>query len=449
MNRFRKTLVTLTILAYTEFFGLINADEEMRIAGGMKIYDIFTFIIIIHLVYLLFNSKIFKTDLLTKNRTQKFIGAYLLLVLSVAISMKFRAPVTLLDTFKIARNFFPLFIFYYVWYDIVVSGSLAYYESLLKVIAIGFSIIFIITTVAPDFIRSVFHGLNVKMQTSTGFKMPRTYGYGFVFPYLFFIYQYINYFLSKKINLLTFFITFIGVSVQGFRSYFFALIILVFMINILFADRQTIINSLVGLGILVAVTGVTGAIIGGNFFADKVMSIFSEVSSEEGSYAGRELSDLIFRLPLLLKNIYFGIGFVHGESKYAMSLGSVYKDRDYMLYSTDSGLVTMSLMFGVIGAALIGVLVLKYMYYLFKIARKSKNIRLKKYVITAFSYMALLLITIKTHGGLIYIYGLTPMVCILGMLAGYDSLLKLNTQQKPVADPNNINLYVQPSLALK
>jgi hypothetical protein len=44
----------------------------------------------------------------------------------------------------------------------------------------------------------------------------------------------------------------------------------------------------------------------------------------------------------------------------------------------------------------------------------------------------LLLVTLKTHGGLIYIYGLTPMVFILGMMAGYQSLLKLADKYNPV-----------------
>lgn len=48
MKQFRKILITLAILSYVELFGLINADDDLRIPGGMKLYDIFTFLIILH-----------------------------------------------------------------------------------------------------------------------------------------------------------------------------------------------------------------------------------------------------------------------------------------------------------------------------------------------------------------------------------------------------------------
>ncbi|MBS1567328.1 MAG: hypothetical protein JST39_23295, partial [Bacteroidetes bacterium] len=333
----------------------------------------------------------------------------------------------------IARDFFPLFLFFYIWYDIVVSGSLQFYEKMLRWLGIGFSIVFIITTIAPSFISTYFHGLHIKLVTSTGFKMPRTYGYGFVFPYLYFIYQYVRYFLTKKINYTDFFITFIGISVQGFRSYFLAVFIVIFMINILFANRQRIINSIIGLLVLASVVGVSAAVIGGNFFEDKVMSIFTEVSGDEsgGTYAGREMSDQAFRLPLLKKHPWFGVGFVHGECAYAASLGSVYKDRDLMLYSTDSGLVTMGVMFGFAGGAIILLLVCRYMYSLFRSIRRTNDPRFQQFAMTGFCYLMLLLVTLKTHGGLIYIYGLTPMVFLLGMMAGYQSLAKLVPKYNP------------------
>jgi hypothetical protein len=183
---------------------------------------------------------------------------------------------------------------------------------------------------------------------------------------------------------------------------------------------------------LCAVVGVAASVIGGNFFEDKVMSIFTEVSSEQGTYAGRELSDQAFRLPLLMKHPVWGIGFVHGECAYATSLGSIYKDRNFMLYSTDSGLVTMGVMFGFAGGALILLFVCRYLLYLFRAVRKSPDTRFQQFAMTGFCYLVLLLVTLKTHGGLIYIYGLAPMVFICGMMAGYHSLLKVGEKYNPV-----------------
>ncbi len=432
MPRFRKILITLSILSYVDFFGIINTDLEYRL-GGLKLYDVFVLLIVAHLGFLAITSPVFRSKMLRRSATNTFISSYVLLVMCVAFSMKLRAPMELIDSFKIARDFFPLFLFFYIWYDIVVSGTLAFYEKLLKVLGIGFSLVFILTTLAPGFVGANFHGLTVKLVTSTGFKMPRTYGYGFVFPYLYFIYQYVQYFLTKKISYAQFFITFIGVSVQGFRSYFLGIFIVIFMINILFANRQRIINSLIGLFVLGSVIGIAATVIGGNFFEDKVMSIFTEVSGDEanGTYAGREQSDQMFRLPLLMKHPWFGIGFVHGECTYAESLGSIYKDRNYMLYSTDSGLVTMGVMFGFAGGAIILFLVLRYLYYLFRAVRGSPDTKFQQFAMTGFCYLMLLLVTLKTHGGLIYIYGLTPLVFLAGMLAGYQSLLKLADKYNP------------------
>jgi hypothetical protein len=402
--------------------------------GGLKLYDVFILLIVAHLAFLSATSTVFRSKMLRRSPTNTFISAYVLLVIGVALSMKLRAPIALIDSFKIARDFFPLFLFFYIWYDIVVSGSLVFYEKMLKWLGIGFSLVFILTTIAPSFVSANFHGLTVKLVTSTGFKMPRTYGYGFLFPYVYFIYQYVQYFLTKKISYPLFFISFIGVSVQGFRSYFLGVFIVIFMINILFANRQRIINSLIGLFVLGSVVGVAATVIGGNFFQDKVMSIFTEVSGDAaggGTYAGRELSDQAFRLPLLMKHPWFGVGFVHGECAYAASLGSIYKDRNFMLYSTDSGLVTMGVMFGFAGGFLILFLVCRYMYYLFRAVRQSSDARLQQFAMTGFCYLMLLLVTLKTHGGLIYIYGLTPLVFILGMMAGYQSLQKLADKFNP------------------
>jgi len=433
MHRLRKILITLSLLSYTDLFGIINTDLEYRM-GGLKLYDVFVLLIVAHLVFLSVTSPVFRSKMLRNGASNTFISCYVVLVICVALSMKLRAPIALIDSFKIARDFFPLFLFFYIWYDIVVSGTLVYYEKMLKWLGLGFSLVFILTTVAPSFVSANFHGLTVKLVTSTGFKMPRTYGYGFLFPYLYFIYQYVRYYLTKKISYPLFFITFIGVSVQGFRSYFLGVFIVIFMINILFANRQRIINSLIGLFVLGSVIGVAATVIGGNFFEDKVMSIFTEVSGDEsggGTYAGRELSDQAFRLPLLMKHPWFGIGFVHGECAYAASLGSIYKDRNFMLYSTDSGLVTMGVMFGFAGGFLILLFVGRYMYYLFKVVRKSADTQSQLLAMTGFCYLMLLLVTLKTHGGLIYIYGLTPMVFVLGMMAGYQSLLKLEEKYNP------------------
>ena len=101
-----------------------------------------------------------------------------------------------------------------------------------------------------------------------------------------------------------------------------------------------------------------------------------------------------------------------------------------MLYSTDSGLVTMGVMFGFAGGALILFFVFRYLYYLFKVIRKSPDTRFQQFAMTSFCYLVLLLVTLKTHGGLIYIYGLAPMVFILGMMAGYQSLLKVGDKYK-------------------
>lgn len=103
-----------------------------------------------------------------------------------------------------------------------------------------------------------------------------------------------------------------------------------------------------------------------------------------------------------------------------------------MLYSTDSGLVTMGVMFGFAGGAMILFFVMRYLYYLFRAVRKSTDKKFQQFAMTGFCYLMLLLVTLKTHGGLIYIYGLTPMVFLLGMLAGHQSLLKLADKYNPV-----------------
>src|SRR4051812_9599398 len=107
MPRFRKILITLSVLSYVDFFGIINTDLEYRL-GGLKMYDVFVMLIVAHLVFLAFVSPVFRNRILRRSASNTFITSYLLLVMCVAFSMKLRAPIALIDSFKIGRDFFPL-----------------------------------------------------------------------------------------------------------------------------------------------------------------------------------------------------------------------------------------------------------------------------------------------------------------------------------------------------
>ena len=143
------------------------------------------------------------------------------------------------------------------------------------------------------------------------------------------------------------------------------------------------------------------------------------MTEDEGAVFARVVENQVFRFPMYLRRPAFGWGFIHAESSYGKSLGiktySSAKDakfKPYTLYTTDSGYLTMLIMFGYIGFVIIALSLIKILLSL------RENLKLEKtfsFSASGFGLLIIFLLVSLTHAPLIEDYGLIPLVLILAL----------------------------------
>ena len=125
---------------------------------------------------------------------------------------------------KIARYYFPFFIFFIVVVDIIETESLNFIEKLVISIGTILSIFFIVGIFFPNLINYLIPNIGLAIQDTEGIEFQRYYTPGFLFPFasvfllneIFIPREDENVPVYKKI---IFFINLIGCILQGYRAY--------------------------------------------------------------------------------------------------------------------------------------------------------------------------------------------------------------------------------------
>ncbi len=227
-----------------------------------------------------------------------------------------------------------------------------------------------------------------------------------------------------KTKLLLFFIVFyLASALQGFRSYFLVLSIVLVIIVIYNIKQMKIKRYLIVSLLLIPVAMIGDRELLNSQISNKFITASMDVEKDQGSsLKGRFERDLVFTIPMFLENPLFGWGFIYSDSNYGKKIGldegERYDYSPYVLYSVDSGYLTMLNYFGIIGFCLFFFFFIKYLVSIVKNKQFHESIPIV-------GFATIITLTLLTHGGLYSIFGLLPFLTVSGYLLGknYDNTI--------------------------
>lgn len=402
---------TIAILVGIGFFGVFDFTKDL-LFGGLNTYDVL--LVLLNLVFIvLMSSK--KVKLFVTTKPFKYLYHFYLFTLIVMVSMPFRGEISLIDSIRVGRNFLLIPIAVLIWYDTTLNDKRNYYKNFILFITIITSIQIIITAINPGWISDVFPHIRAREFYKYGLQRNDFIANSMLFPHLGTLIIFEN-IIKKKLtqnNIILFLLFFTASSLQGFRSYFLVLSIILFIIAFAHIKQMRIKRY-----IIIAILLLPLVIISDNYFlnsqiSNKFITSSMDIDKEEGSsLKGRFDRDIIYTIPMVFKKPILGWGFIYHDSKYGKSIGLDYGEKGqyspFVLYSVDSGYLTLLNYFGFLGFGFLLFQLFKFMRYIYK-NYHNKNIPL-------LGFLMILIPTLITHGGLYSDFGLFPLLITSGYI---------------------------------
>lgn len=424
---FRRFVIVFTILAYTNFLGLIDS-ETYRVIIPLKDYAlIFVFL------YLLNRFKWRKLQLLI---FLKPIFVINVLAFIVIISMPFRGDISLISSFKLGRIFFVLLLSFIIYEEILFSQSVKFIYKIIFICAIYYTVLIFINVLAPAFVAKIFIGGRTMITQNSwnleGERYVIKSNAGILFVYLGFLIKTFEYFITRNRKTMFYSILlFFGVLLQGWRAPLIAVIISVMVVFLRKKAFTKLINLIPIIGLILLLLFNIEKIAEKSIISNKFISTYNEIMGDySGTLKGRMERSSKYQIPMFLKNKWFGYGFVHKDSKLALKLG--YKGAGiYSLYIFDFGYITLLNMFGIIGTILFLFQLLKIFLTSWKKTLTNSN---PVYFQTLSAFVLTLLIANYSFGGLFSAVGLLPLAVILGLVQGYSKLNNKTAEQRKLLD---------------
>ena len=424
--KIRRILILLSIFAYIDFLGLVNSENFLRIKNLFKFYDLLIiFIIFYTIIYSIFRYENLKR--VSNLPTGKYIKIILVFILIVVLSMPFRFGESIISALKIARYYFPFFLFFIVMIDIIETESSQFIYNLILSIGTILSIIFIVGLFLPNLINTLIPNVGLVIQDTEHIELQRYYTPGFLFPFasIFILNDIIIHEKNEYIpihNKIIFFINLIGCILQGFRAY---IIIGIFSFMILFfiANKLDIKKYVKILFLTFLIIGFFNILLFPGFLSNRISSGFSDLIHKKGTFEFRLVNDY-FRFFLFEEHPIIGIGFIDANSDIGKNMGLEIAG-EFSAYTTDSGYLTLLVSFGVLGTLFYTFILIRIFLRNISIVKDSES-NARKYAISSSMFMILLFFTIITHGGLYSPYGLVPLVLLLSISEGGYLLYTMN-----------------------
>ena len=411
------------ILVGINFFGLFNFKTD-QLWGGVNTFDIFLL-----LSNGLFFLILLKTELLSiilKKPFLKYFFYLYLFIIFIIITMPSRGPISILDASRVARDYLIIPLAFLIYYDIYRNRNYNFYKKLFLFIAIFTSIQIIINAFSPETIKALFPEVRAREGLKLGFQRNIFQTASMIFPHIACLYLLIIINDGKKnnITLSLFFILFIASALQGFRIYFLIMLLSLICIHRINLTFQQMIKRIAYVTIVAIAIFVFDAYYFNNQIYGKFDTTVSELSgAQAGTLRVRYLRDQIFMYPRFYEKPLQGWGFIYYGSRYGNQIGmkSSSRDRNYSLYSIDSGYLTLLIQFGLIGVIII-------LFFIFKIIISLKHYNTNFNRSTIHLWM-LLILSLATHGAFFSIYGLLPLSIFMGLTAFVDEKSKRRRKQ--------------------
>lgn len=424
---------TIVVLIGIGLFGVFDFTKD-RLLGGLNTYDIclvsinFVFVVLLH-----------KRTVKAFVRTAPFKYLYYiyLYILFIMLTMPLRGEISIIDSIRVGRNFllFPFAVL--IWYDIVKNGALVYYKNLIFFIAILTSIQILITAVNPEIISAIFPHIRAREFYKYGLQRNDFIANTMLFPHLatLMIFQKIVKTKFSKNAFLLFFLFYSASALQGFRSYFLVLSLLMFVVVFVNFKHSKIRKYALASLLCLPLIFVGDAYLLNSQISNKFVTSSMDINRDEGSsLKGRFERDLVYTIPMFLKKPAFGWGFIYPESTYGKDLGIDMGEKGeyspYVMYTVDSGYLTLLNYFGIVGLFLIFYFFFKFLHHLYKM-------RALNYSLATIGFAVILILTLLTHGGLYSDFGLLPLLLITGLFLGTAYKMKFAWKVKKMNGMKN------------
>lgn len=419
-------LNTIFILVGIGFFGMFDFTKD-QLFVSLNTYDISLLLINLIFVILVHQKRVLVFSL---GKPFCYILYIYLFVIMVMVSMPLRGDISIIDSIRVGRNFllFPLTIL--IWYDLVINKNKDYYNKLVLIIAIITSIQIIITAIKPDWISSIFEHIRAREHYKYGLQRNDFISNTMLFPHLatLIIFQRIIKHKLERNTLLLFMLFFIASSLQGFRSYFLVLCIILLGVGI-----RNIKKKKVRKYAFVSIFLLPLFVLGDQFFlnsqiSNKFITSSMDIEKDDGSsLKGRFDRDLIYAIPKFIEKPIFGWGFIYPSSRYGKNIGLETSEngtyQPYYLYSVDSGYLTLLNYFGIVGFILVFYFLIKYLIYIRKYFPFGETL-------PVIGFSIILILPLVTHGGLYSDFGLLPFLIASGNLMGRNYRPKIKRKVK-------------------
>lgn len=409
-----RLLNTVFILIGIGFFGVFDFTKD-QLFGGVNTYDVVLFLINFLFIILLQKKRVLAFNI---SKPFRYILYIYLLAVIVMLTMPLRGEISIIDSVRVGRNFllFPLAIL--IWYDITINTTKRYYEKLILFIAVVTSVQIIITALKPELISSIFEHVRAREHYKYGLQRNDFISNAMLFPHLgtLIIFQRIIRYKIDKNILFLFLLFFIASALQGFRSYFLVLTIIMIIMGLRNFKMKKIRKYAILSLFLFPLFILGDQFLLNSQISNKFITSSMDIEKDKGSsLKGRFHRDLIYSIPKFLEKPIFGWGFIYPNSTYGKNIGLETAEKGeylpYTLYSVDSGYLTLLNYFGLAGFILVLYFLVKYLIYV------------KKYfyfgeILPVIGFTIILIIPLITHGGLYSDFGLIPFLIASGHLLG-------------------------------
>jgi len=428
-----KILVLISVLFLLDLFGAYDPAESLTLKGYFKAYDLAVVLACLPAVWHWWKSRRRSHSPFHATSVYMVAGFFGLVCLS-SIATFLAGGVTVESIVQMARNYLPYALILPVIHSAIYMGNTRfYYRVIMSVAAVATAMIILVAIFGVDWFTG-WPKINVVYQGEYIENVQRLYFTAFTFPILAFIAKFWEFAYARKAGTSILLAVYaIGFLLQGFRSYIVATGagFLFFFILSRIGHRGSLksilrwsIRSLLAGGVVTLCLWMANPqIVEG--IRDRVESAATDFFTQSGSF-GFRLLDNAFRWDLFWEHPIFGVGLVHVDTARGAALGLEWEGT-YALGTTDSGYLDILTKFGLVGLTFFVVFAVVLMTRCVKISRQSSG-SLRAAALTGATFVFVLAVTQISHSGFTALYGIVPLVLILGVI---EADYFLQSERKP------------------
>lgn len=340
----------LSVLMIFDFFSLIPEDF-LRMPGVFRLKDIFLI-----LAFVPFLNGLFNRDPKIRVVIKSVIGKCILFLIFITACQLFLTNFlypseSVNSIFRAGRKYFYYLLFFPAYYILIDYGRLKSFIRLLVLSICSFCVLFMLQFFLADKVK-IFSG-KIAVQNLQGFMVTRMYLSGAALVNVIFLIVLFILLLSPIVKKKSYFLLMILTGLQIFfgfgRANIFSLFLgLAFIFLFVIKKKRgkvffRVIIAFFCIFIILNFIQFRGQRLSVAVSA-RIGSTFEAVFNVNDTFEVRR-RDSLGRMDLIKKNPIFGIGFVHDET----TLFARYKGFGNALRTSDSGIITLLIDFGLIG----------------------------------------------------------------------------------------------------